>query len=341
MQRIELASIVTDADTQVRVQPDEATVADYAAQMTEGAQFPPVVLFHDGSQYFLADGFHRVLAARRNDWRDIDAEVRVGTKTDALWFALAANKANGRRLTEADKKHAISLALRAWPDRSANQISKQIGCDVRYVSRLREAAIQDGTSPNLGVRVTGKDGKSYPASKAAAAEIRSQEFVAVAEAINAGEQAKSICARLGVRGEFVAEVRRDIGDKVIDNTHDGIAERRKQISALAAKGFSTRQIADAVDIDPRRVSVIAKQEGIVIHADQVMARTKHHDANRIVDTIVTDAENLTAGSELVAFAELDAERLNVWIESLLKSKRALSQLIDRLKKEQSKHGQAA
>ena len=59
MTLIALSDIVTDAGTQVRVQPDDATVADYAAQMTDGAQFPPVVLFHDGNQYFLADGFQR------------------------------------------------------------------------------------------------------------------------------------------------------------------------------------------------------------------------------------------------------------------------------------------
>lgn len=137
MKSIQLTQIVMDAGTQVRVQPDETTVADYASQMTEGAQFPPVVVFHDGSRYFLADGFHRVLAAKRNDWREIDADVRVGTKTDALWFALAANKANGWRLTEADKKHAIQLALTTWPDRSAREISEQIGCTHTYVSRVR------------------------------------------------------------------------------------------------------------------------------------------------------------------------------------------------------------
>lgn len=336
MKRISIVDIVTDAGTQVRVTPDDATVADYAQHMTAGAEFPPVVLFHDGNQYYLADGFHRVLAALRIDWREIDADVRVGTKTDALWFALAANKANGRRLSEADKKHAILLALKAWPDLSGRQIAEQIGCDQRYVTRVRDTQV--GTSPQV---VVGKDGKTYPASKEAAAEIRSQEFTAVADAIKGGEQAKDICSRLGVRGEFVAAVRREIADKSLDNSRAGVAQRKKDIADMAARGFSTHQIAETIGVGASRVSEIAKREGIVIHADRVVAGTKRHDPNRIVDTIVTDAENLTAGAELVAFAELDAERLNAWIESLLKSKRALSQLIDRLKKEQSRHGQAA
>ena len=39
-------------------------------------------------------------------------------QSDALWFALGANKTQGQRLSPADKKHAILLALKAWPDKS-------------------------------------------------------------------------------------------------------------------------------------------------------------------------------------------------------------------------------
>ena len=81
----------------------------------------------------------------------------------ALWFALGANRANGHRLTAADKKHAILLALKAWPERSANLVAEQIGCAQQYVSRLK--AEQVTTRGNVPDRVTGKDGKSYPANK--------------------------------------------------------------------------------------------------------------------------------------------------------------------------------
>lgn len=333
--RILLADIVTDAGTQVRVQPDEATVADYAHQMTDGATFPPVVLFHDGNQYFLADGFHRVLAARRNDWRDIDADVRVGTKADALWFALSANRANGRRLTQADKKHAILLAFQAWPEKSAGAIAEQVGCAQDYVSQLRS---QVKATFDLPDRVVGKDGKNYPVVRGAehpkAAEVR--------ERIQAGETTETIRQSLGVSNDIITKERRCLGLSVRpDSSRAAIAQRRKDIADMAARGFATRQIAQTIGIDPSTVSEIAKKEGIVIHADRVVAGTRRIDANRVVEQTVMDAENLTADVDLVAFDDLDPAKFAGWIESLKKSQRALGEFVKRLIKEQSKHGQAA
>lgn len=163
MQRVALNQIVFDAGTQVREALDPDHVAAIAEAMTEGADIPPIVLFHDGSRYYIGDGFHRYMAAKRNDWREIDAEVHAGTRADALWFGLGANRKNGKNMTPADKRHAILLALKEWPDRSANQIAQQIGCGQQYVSRIREEVTP---MRNLPSRVTGKDGKSYPASRA-------------------------------------------------------------------------------------------------------------------------------------------------------------------------------
>jgi hypothetical protein len=164
-ERIRLDAIVFDAGTQVRAAINEDTVADYAAAMEAGVKFPPVVLFFDSTRYYMADGFHRGHAARRIGAEDIPAVVTVGTRTDALWYALGANKVNGARLTTADKRQAILLALKAWPEYSSTRIAEQVGCDFRYVSRIKDEARQDGTCPNLPDRVVGRDGKSYPATR--------------------------------------------------------------------------------------------------------------------------------------------------------------------------------
>src|SRR5690348_8493475 len=44
------------------VRPD--TNNDYTQAMVDGAEFPPLVVFWDGSDYWLADGFHRHSAMR-------------------------------------------------------------------------------------------------------------------------------------------------------------------------------------------------------------------------------------------------------------------------------------
>ena len=113
--KLKLSEIVTDAGTQVRAGLNEATVAEYAEALAGGAKFPPVVVFHDGSRYVAADGFHRIHAASRAGATQIECDVRKGGKADALKFALGCNAHHGLRRTNADKRHAVELALREFP----------------------------------------------------------------------------------------------------------------------------------------------------------------------------------------------------------------------------------
>lgn len=333
---VTIADIVIDAGTQIRAAINEDVVTQYAERMAAGDVFPAVVLFHDGSAYYVGDGFHRTMAAQRNGLVEIPSDVRPGTKQDALWFALAANRENGLQLTKADKKHAILLALQTWPERSANQIADQIGCGQQYVSRIR-----DEVTPmrNLPSRVTGKDGKSYPASRNAGPHPKAED---VKRMVLAGASTEAIASELAVSNTTVTKTRKALGlGSDIDKSRAAVAQRRKDISDMAARGFTTRQIASAVGIHETSVGAIAKVEGIVIHADRAVGKTTRHDANRIVDQMVTDADNLTADVALIDFSSLDASRLAGWIDSLSKSRHALGTFIRRLTEEQKKHGEAA
>jgi len=151
---VKLTDIVIDAGTQARVSINPDVVNDYADRMTEGDKFPSVVLFHDGSQYYIGDGFHRVLAAERVTFQEIDADVRKGTATDALWFALGANKTNGQRMTRGDIKHAVELALKTWPEKTQQEIAFQVGCVHSYVNRIKQDNV---TSDNVSVPTHRKD----------------------------------------------------------------------------------------------------------------------------------------------------------------------------------------
>jgi len=69
---------IKDSGAQVRVEMRAETISDYANDMLDGSAFPPIVVFDDGSDYWLADGFHRVEAGRKIGRETIVAEIKSG-----------------------------------------------------------------------------------------------------------------------------------------------------------------------------------------------------------------------------------------------------------------------
>ncbi len=55
---------ISDGSAQMRVEMKPDTVREYADEMAAGTIFPAVVVYYDGADYWLGDGFHRVEAAR-------------------------------------------------------------------------------------------------------------------------------------------------------------------------------------------------------------------------------------------------------------------------------------
>jgi hypothetical protein len=98
-------------------------------------------------------------------WCKRGSDIRKGTRQDALWFALGANKSNGVRMSRADVRKAIGIALKEFAGRSNNEISKQIGCDDKTVASQRREMESASEIPKV-VKATGADGKQYPTSYA-------------------------------------------------------------------------------------------------------------------------------------------------------------------------------
>jgi hypothetical protein len=73
-------------------------------------------------------------------WETISAEIRRGSREDALWDAAGSNRehdVSGLRRTNADKRRAVRMALEARPKVSDNQIAKQVGVGNPLVARIR------------------------------------------------------------------------------------------------------------------------------------------------------------------------------------------------------------
>lgn len=171
-----------DLSLQTRAGTDAETIDNYAEAMVDGAQFPEVTVFTDGKRYWLADGFHRVMAAKQNGRTVIMADVRKGTEDDAVVFGGTANNKQGKRPTRADVQHFLQMV---WDRRQSifggtptgGNLAEKCGVSRetgrKFVDeRLAEmpkapvrAPAKVGQVPTLPTRpdkLIGADGKMYP-----------------------------------------------------------------------------------------------------------------------------------------------------------------------------------
>ncbi len=172
--QLNLNQIRLDGGTQPRAEVLIAVVEDYGEQMREGAEFPPVVVFHDGTDYWLADGFHRMEAAKRaRPDQPIDVDVHQGTQSDAQWYSYGVNKTHGLRRGKDDKERAVKAALR-HPEgtrKTDREIADHVGVDHKTVSRHRASMESIGEIPQSKVRVR-RNGNPYPAKQTDSREAR-------------------------------------------------------------------------------------------------------------------------------------------------------------------------
>ncbi|MBE3099911.1 MAG: ParB N-terminal domain-containing protein [Planctomycetes bacterium] len=154
---LSLDAIRLDGGTQPRVRIDPETVREYAERMCAGDQFPPVQVYYDGTDHWLSDGFHRVKAAVEAGQTTIPAEVWEGTRDDAFWMSLAANKDHGLRRSNDDKARAVKAALAAKPRLSDGAIAEHVGVSDRMVAKYR-AELTPKVSESAGR--TGRDGRT-------------------------------------------------------------------------------------------------------------------------------------------------------------------------------------
>jgi hypothetical protein len=160
---LKLSEIQSDCGTQVRDSICEETVTRYSERMQEGDKFPAVHVFSDGNGFYLADGFHRIMAAQRVGFLDFHCEIHKGTIKDAMWFAMGANRENGRPMSKGDVRAAVEKALRTWPDKSQQQIADQIGCSQYLVCKVKEDIISKNNTEIPQTR-TDAMGRTRPTS---------------------------------------------------------------------------------------------------------------------------------------------------------------------------------
>lgn len=340
---VPLTGLCFDATRAVHGPVDERVVAEIAAQLREGAALPPIVVFQDDAgTAWVGDGQVRALAAGRLGHTTIAADVRPGGQADALWHWFGANSLRAWRAPAA-RKQIVQHAILAFPTRSGSEIARQLGISHQWVSDvktdLRKHMPATCMLPDV---VTGKNGRRYPAVRPHLETVHplADEIVA---AVQAGRPGTAIAVALNVSSRTVRRVREaaGLGPPRVDRTRAAVAARTARVRTMATDGYTTRQIAADVRLSEERVKEIARRAGIDVTADRVVGLTRRHDPNRIVSRIVMDAENLTAGTNLIDYAALDRTKVPTWLRALADARAQLAAFIKRLTQEHSHHGEAA
>ena len=156
---VDINAIQIDYDIQLRESTNTDLINEYAEKFDE---LPPLKVFYDGSKFWLADGFHRIAAAKKIERKKVLCEVEDGTKRDAILYACGANANHGLRRTNEDKRRAVERLLRdeEWSKWSNRRIAQQACVSDMMVKSIRDQVQDSCTSSQTRV---GKDGKEYKA----------------------------------------------------------------------------------------------------------------------------------------------------------------------------------
>lgn len=141
--KLNLSEIILDGEIQPRKNLNHDVVAEYAKSMKQMAKFPPVIVYYDGYRYWLADGFHRIRAKEHIGESKILAEVRCGSRREAILFAAGANSTHGFQRTNADKRRVVGWLLNdhEWSRWSDNEIARKVGVSQPFVGKLRKTLL--------------------------------------------------------------------------------------------------------------------------------------------------------------------------------------------------------
>jgi len=226
MVALSLAKITLDPQCQPRVRLEDAVVDEYTQAMTEGADFPPLTVYRDGSTYWLADGFHRYRAAENAGIDPIECDVREGDLRAATLHAVGANAHHGQRRNNRDKWRSVKILLAddVWSKWSDRDIAQRCGVTHPFVGTVRQSL--SGNRYQIDeIRLATRNGATYE--------------------LNTANIGRSHVA-------LIDDVNQETGEIVVERspiTHTSIGERARMVAVglVRANGNTfARSVANAI-----------------------------------------------------------------------------------------------
>lgn len=305
-------SIRLDGGTQSRVKLREATVDEYAEAIRAGVELPPVVVFDDGVDIWLADGFHRLHAHRAAKAAEIDCEVRDGTKRDALLFSLRANVTHGLPRSNEDKRKVVKSILddTEWVTWSDSTIAKECGVSVSFVGDMRRSILSSTKDGNVAERTVTRNGKTYKqnisnigrAQKVNASHSMFQAHIALPSmhtAVNENATADIVPSRVVLAREAFAD-----GDKPHDGKESEVSDARvikleenlrKGDAVHASLRAEMAKMAGTIKDLENKIEIMRE----VLEADEPLATAIAHcqRAEDLVRELRVEVDRLTQANE--------------------------------------------
>lgn len=159
---------IADIEVDLSIQPranglNQEHADDLAEAYRRGDDVPPIRVYRIGKAYKLAQGFHRLEAAKRAEQADIDCEVVAGTELDCSINALCSNQGHGLKRTNEDKRRCVAEMLKLVPDWTDRRIAEEAGVSNTFVSQMRPQEEGEVSTVDTSPKRTGKGGKTYTA----------------------------------------------------------------------------------------------------------------------------------------------------------------------------------
>ncbi|MFZ9646189.1 MAG: ParB N-terminal domain-containing protein [Fluviibacter sp.] len=243
--KIQLKQVRLDGDTQPRQFINEDVVNEYSELLLDDKVLPPVDVFHDGANYWLADGFHRYFANKKAGFLDIEATIHEGTRRDAILFSVGTNSSHGLRRTNEDKRKAVLTLVNdlEWSEWSDSEIARRCHVSSMTVGRIKKSMNLETTE----VKYKDKHGNVSTMKKPEAVTLKPLEKMV--------EPQDDKLHELAVAHQELAEENAKLLDKLAVQNMDGseedkqaaadtIADLRAQIKTLEAENRALKVSRD-------------------------------------------------------------------------------------------------
>lgn len=218
LKTMNLKAIRTDGGTQQRAQISEETVQAYADLIKDGVEFPPVTVFYDGEDSWLADGHHRWLAHERAGKASISVHVLPGSQRDAVLYSVSANANHGLTRTQEDKRKAVKTILEdfEWSDWSDREIARKCAVSLQLVQAVKHEHLE---GERVSSRAMNNKGTSKRKIEAPKEEPVIQDDEIVQELVAANEE---LTDRLAVAAMEATDEEKKLAEQTIQDLREKI-----------------------------------------------------------------------------------------------------------------------